>query len=74
MRDRTRARHLLHISQEIIRLKLRLDDEHSLVERLFDFSCSPSRLSLIDLKQQIFHRMNLNHQHRQVISVQLDAD
>jgi hypothetical protein len=50
--DRIRARHLLHISQEIIKLKLRLDDEFSHLN-LSLHSSSFDKKSLNELKQQI---------------------
>ena len=63
--DRTRARRLLHISQEVIKLKLRVDEEFSRCPTFFNESClQPSSLS--ELKQRISHEFNRERDYRQV--------
>jgi hypothetical protein len=61
--DRTRARHLLHISQEIIKLKLRLDDESTHINTSFHSSWFENN-SLNDLKHRIYYEFQLEKDNR----------
>jgi hypothetical protein len=66
--DRTRARHLLHISQEIIKLRLRLDDEFNHINTLFH----PSWLendSLNNIKHRIYYEFDLEKANRQKLDL-----
>jgi hypothetical protein len=63
--DRTRARHLLHISQEIIKLKLRLDDEISRINPFLNPSWFDNS-SLSELKHRIYYEIELDKENRQV--------
>ena len=63
--DRTRARHLLHISQEIIKLKLRLDEELSHINTSFNHSWFDKN-SLNELKHRIYYEIELEKENRQV--------
>ncbi|CAF4135173.1 unnamed protein product, partial [Rotaria sp. Silwood2] len=65
--DRICARHLLHISQEIIKLKLRLDEELSHI----NISLNPSWFdnnSLNQLKDQISYEIDLEKENRQKLT------
>jgi hypothetical protein len=63
--DRTRARHLLHISQEIIKLKLRLEEELSHINTSFNHSWFDKN-SLNELKHRIYYEIELEKENRQV--------
>ncbi len=65
--DRIRARQLLYISQEIIKLKLRLDEELSYIDSIHNHS--PPWLddsSLIELIRRINYEMESEKDSRQV--------
>jgi hypothetical protein len=63
--DRTRTRHLLHISQEIIKLKLHLDDELSHINTSLNHSWFENN-SLNELKHRIYYEFNSEKENRQV--------
>jgi len=63
--NRTRTRHLLHISQEIIKLKLHLDDELSHINTSLNHSWFENN-SLNELKHQIYYEFNSENENRQV--------
>ncbi|CAF1005308.1 unnamed protein product [Rotaria sordida] len=65
--DRKRARHLLHISQEIIKLKLRLDEELSHINTTFNPSWFDNN-SLNQLKDQISYEIDLEKENRQKLT------
>ena len=56
--DRTRARHLLHLSQEIIKLRLRLDDEFGNINTSFHPSWFEND-SLNNIKHRIYYEFDL---------------
>jgi hypothetical protein len=63
--NRTRTRHLLHISQEIIKLKLHLDDELSHINTSLNHSWFENN-SLNELKHRIYYEFNSEKENRQV--------
>jgi hypothetical protein len=63
--NRTCARHLLHISQEIIKLKLRLDEQLSHINTSFNHSWFENN-SFNELKQRIYYEIELDKENRQV--------
>jgi len=63
--DRIRARHLLHISQEIIKLKIHLDDELSHINTSFNHSWFENN-SLNELKHRIYYEFDSEKDNRQV--------
>lgn len=64
--DRIRTRHLLHISQEIIKLKLHIDNEFSNINTSFNHSWFEKHSSLNNLKQRIYYEFDLEKENRQV--------
>ena len=65
--DRIRARHLLHLSQAIIKLKLRLDDDFSHIHTSFLPSWFENH-TLTDLKHRIYYELDLDRENRQRIN------
>ncbi|CAF1248480.1 unnamed protein product [Rotaria sp. Silwood1] len=65
--DRICARHLLHISQEIIKLKLRLDEELAHINTSFNPSWFDNN-SLNPLKDQISYEIDLEKENRQKLT------
>jgi hypothetical protein len=63
--DRTRARHLLHVSYEILKLRINLDDELSRINTSFNDSWFENN-SLNDLKHRIYYEFELEKENRQV--------
>ena len=66
--DRIRARQLLYISQEIIRLKLRLDEELSQINSIHNHN-HPwlDESSLTDLMRRVNYEIDSDKELRQVI-------
>ncbi|CAF3834286.1 unnamed protein product [Rotaria magnacalcarata] len=62
--DRTRARHLLHISQKIIKLKLRIDEELSQISTSLNHSWFDIN-SINQLKDQISYEIDIEQENRQ---------
>jgi len=63
--DQTRTRHLFHISQEIIKLKLHLDDELSHINTSLNHSWFENN-SLNELKHRIYNEFHSEKNNRQV--------
>jgi hypothetical protein len=63
--DRTRTHHLLKISEEIIQLKLRLDEELSHIKLFFNHK-NLEKNSLNELKHQIYNEIELEKEKHQV--------
>jgi hypothetical protein len=68
--DRTRARRLLHISQEIIKLKLRIDEELSHISTSLNHSWFDIN-SINQLKDQISYEIDIEKENRQVKNKQI---
>ncbi len=66
--DRTRARHLLHLSQEIIKLRLRLDDEFGNINTSFNPSWFEND-SLNNIKHRIYYEFDMEKDTRQKLEL-----
>ena len=64
--DRTRARHLLHISQEIVKLKLRLDDELLNIGKIRSHPWIDDDSSLNELMQRVHYEIDSIQDNRHV--------
>lgn len=63
--DRIRTRHLLNLTEEIIQLKLHLDNEFFHINTIFNH-LSSKNYSLENIKQRIYYEFDLEKQNRQV--------
>lgn len=63
--DRIRARHLLHLSQQIVKLGLRAEEELSHIKTSFNHTWFENN-SLSQIKDLISYEIDLENQNRQV--------
>ena len=63
--DRSCARHFLHLSQELMKLRVRFDEQLSPINTIFNPSWFENH-SFDELKQRIYYEIELDKENRQV--------